>query len=183
TGGDSNTGTASVAGLVGVGGGAGLANFLGGTTTVSNCELGAGQAIGGSKNTAAGAGAVFANLGAGGAIFNYLGNYPSSGFGLLDPSVVSVFNSTFDHNVAQGGHGGDGVGGGIADVLSAMTTVSSSTITQNEADGGVGAAGLGGGAFNDATSTLALTTSFVTQNQANGTPGIGGGVYNLSTFI
>ena len=97
--------------------------------------------------------------------------------------MVSVTNSTLDHNVAQGGRGGYGVGGGIADVLSATTTVAGSTLTQNEAIGGEGGgAGLGGGASNDATSTLELTDSSVTRNQANGSPGIGGGVYNLGTF-
>jgi hypothetical protein len=181
-GGDNNNGAASVAGLVGAGAGAGIANFLGGTTSVGSSEIDNGQATGGNKNTTSGAGAVLANLGAGGGIFNYLGNYCSSGFGMLDPSAVTVTDSTLHHNVAQGGRGGAGLGGGIADVLSASTAVAGSTVTQNQANGGKGAAGLGGGAYNDASSSLSLTTSSVTNNQANGTPGTGGGVYTVGMF-
>ena len=171
-----------MAGLVGAGVGAGLANFLGGTTSVSGSELDHGQARGGKGNSASGAGAVFAGLGAGGGIFNFLGNYNSSVFGQLNPSVVTVTNSTLDHNLAQGGGGGNGLGGGIANLLSATTTVDSSFLTNNQANGDGGGAGLGGGAYNDATSSLTLTTSLVTGNHANGKPGIGGGIYNLGTF-
>ena len=127
---------------------------LGGTASVSGSDLDHNQASGGHHNTAGGTGAVFAGLGAGGGIFNYLGNYNSSGYGLLDASVVTVSGCTIDHNQAQGGGGGNGEGGGIANVLDATTTVASSIITQNEADGDGGGAGLGGGAYNDATSTL-----------------------------
>ena len=170
--------------LSGPGLGAGLANFLGGTTSVSGSRLDHGQARGGKGNSASGPpGAAFAGLGAGGGIFNWLGNYNSSSFGmLLNPSVVTVTNSTLDHNQAQGGGGGNGLGGGIANLLSATTTVDSSCLTHNHANGDGGGAGLGGGAYNDATSSLTLTTSSVTGNHANGKPGIGGGIYNLGTF-
>jgi hypothetical protein len=78
--------------------------------------------------------------------------------------------------------GGNGAGGGIANLLSARTMVTGSTIAQNEVIGAWGGAGLGGGLFNDATSTLALTDALVTQNHANGHPGIGGGVDTVGTF-
>jgi hypothetical protein len=182
-GGDNNHGTATVAGLVGAGAGAGIANYLGGTASVSDSELDHNQARGGKGNTASGAGALFAGLGAGGGIFNFLGNYNSSTLGLLNSSVVSVTNSTLDHNLAQGGGGGTGLGGSIVNLLSATTTVDSSFLTNNQANGDGGGAALGGGAYNDATSSLSLTASSVTGNHANGQPGIGGGVYNLGTFI
>jgi hypothetical protein len=180
-GGDNNTGNASVAGLIGAGVGAGLANFLGGTAIVQGSELDHGQARGGKGNSASGTN-EFAGLGAGGGIFNWLGNYDSPTFGQLNPSVATVTNSTLDQNLAQGGGGGNGEGGGIANLLSATTTVATSFLTLNQANGDGGGAGLGGGAYNDATSTLALTKSLVTGNHANGKPGIGGGVYNLGTF-
>jgi hypothetical protein len=78
--------------------------------------------------------------------------------------------------------GGNGAGGGIANLLSATTMVTGSTIAQNEVIGAWGGAGLGGGLFNDATSTLALTDALVTQNHANGHPGIGDEVYTVRTF-
>jgi hypothetical protein len=180
-GGDNNSGTASVAGLVGDGVGAGIMNGLGGTVSITGSEFDHNQARGGRGNTAAGAGAVFAGLGAGGGIFNYLGNYNSSGYGPFNASVVTVTNSTIAFNLAQGGGGGNGEGGGIANVLDAATTVADSVLILNQANGG-GGAGLGGGAYNDATSNLALTKALVTLNQADGSPGIGGGVYTLGTF-
>ena len=124
----------------------------------------------------------------------------------MNASVVSVTNSPPDHNQAQGSGGGNaerearearerddhnlaqegggnGLGGGIANLLSATTTVDSSYLTNNQANGDGGGAGLGGGAYNDATSTLKLTKSLVISNHANGKPGIGGGIYNLGTFF
>ena len=180
-GGDNNTGTASVSGLVGTGVGAGIANYAGGTATVSGSVLDNDQASGGNHNTAGGAGAVFAGLGAGGGIFNYLGNYNSSVYGSLGVSVVTVSDCVIDLNQAQGG-GGNGEGGGIANLLGATTTVDNSLLTLNEANGAGGGAGLGGGAYNDRTSSLALTKDLVTLNEADGAPGIGGGVYTLGTF-
>jgi hypothetical protein len=182
-GGNHNTGSASVAGLVGAGVGGGIMNALGGTAAVSASTLSYNQAVGGTGNSAGGTGAVFANLGAGGALFNWLGNYnsPPEDYGPLGPSVVTLSNCLIASNQAEG-LGGNGEGGGIANVLSARTTVTSSVLVGNEADGDGGGAGLGGGAYNDATSTLTLTKSLVTLNRADGSPGIGGGVYNLGTF-
>jgi hypothetical protein len=180
-GGDNNIGTASVAGLVGAGAGAAIANYAGGTATVTGCDLDLNRAVGGHHNTAGGLGAVFAGLGAGGGIFNFLGNYNSAGYGLFATSVVTVSGSLIDLNLAQGGSGGNGEGGGIANLLSATTTLSSTTLILNEANGGSGA-GLGGGAYNDATSSLTLTKSLVILNQANGATGIGGGIFTLGAF-
>jgi hypothetical protein len=95
--------------------------------------------------------------------------------------VVTVSNSLIDFNEAEGGGGGNGVGGGIAGLLSATTAVSRSTVTLNEAEGNDGA-GPGGGFYNDATSALTLAKALVTLNEADGSPGIGGGVYNLGSF-
>jgi len=156
-------------------------NYAGGTTTIGDSWFVDNQADGGNGNTGASA-SVFANLGAGGAIFNFLGNFNSSGFGQLDASVVSVSGSTLSLNLAQGGVGGNGDGGAIANLLDAATTVDHSVITLNKARGGVGGAGLGGGAFNDAASSLGLTHCVVTLNRANGSPGIGGGVYTVGTL-
>ena len=153
-GGDNNSGTASVAGLVGAGAGGGIANYLGSTASVSGGELDHNQASGGHQNTAGGSGAVFAGLGAGGGVFNGLGNYGSSGYGAFSASVLTVSSSFIDLNQAQG-NGANGVGGGSANLLSATTTVDSSYLTHNQANGDGGGAGLGGGAYNDATSTLA----------------------------
>ena len=102
-GGDNNTGTASVAGLVGVGVGAGIMNYLGGTASVSGSELDHNQASGGHHNTAGGTGAVFAGLGAGGGIFNYLGNYNSPG---LRPLERQRGHRQQLHDRAQPGPGG-----------------------------------------------------------------------------
>ena len=180
-GGDNNSGTATVAGLVGVGAGSSIANYAGGTASISGgSQFNQGQAAGGQQNTASGTGAVFAGLGSGAAIFNYLGNYASSAYGILNASALTIDGSTFDHNDAQGG--GNGEGGGIANLLSATTTMSKVTIRQNQANGGVGRPGLGGGLYNDATSSLALTDCSVTRNRAKGSPGAGGGVYNIGTF-
>lgn len=95
---------------------------------------------------------------------------------------AAITASAISGNLAQGGVGGNGEGGGIANLLSAHTTVTGGTINLNAADGGAGGAGLGGGVFNDATSTLVLDDALVILNQAIGAPGIGGGVYTVGTF-
>jgi hypothetical protein len=178
-GGDDDTGIGSVAGLVGTGAGAGIANYSGSTAEISKSELIDGQAGGGYLDTAGGTGTVLAGVGTGGGVFNFLGDYNSPGYGDLNASAVAISNSTLQCNQALGGGGGEG--GGIAGVFDATTRVADSTIIQNVA-GGAGGAGLGGGAYNDATSSLALTASIVTLNQADGSPGVGGGIYTLGTF-
>jgi hypothetical protein len=177
-GGDKNTGTASVAGLVGTGAGAGIANYAGGTASVSASALDSNEARGGRGNTAGG-GVVFAGVGAGAGLFNYLGSYNSTDFGPLGPSVLTVSGCTIDSNQATGGDGA-GLGGGLFN--SDTTTVANSSVTNNLAAGGGNGAGLGGGLYNAAASSVALTHCVVTQNQAKGSPGIGGGVYNLGLF-
>jgi hypothetical protein len=179
-GGDKNTGSASVAGLVGSGAGAGIANYAGGTASVSNSALDQNQARGGRGNTAGGGGAILSGVGAGAGLFNYLGSYNSTGFGPLNPSVLTVSGCTIDSNQATGGGDGDGLGGGLFN--SDTTTVTNTSVTNNQATGGGNGAGLGGGLYNAAASSLALTHCVVTRNQAKGSPGIGGGVYNLGKF-
>jgi hypothetical protein len=93
-----------------------------------------------------------------------------------------------------GGKGGNGLGGGIANLLGSMLTVGNSTLDYNGAiggNGGVGGNGLGGGIYNDGStasgvSSLTVTGSTITDNQAQGGQGgapgkagqgIGGGVY------
>ena len=180
-GGNNNTGTATTGGFVGAGVGGGIANYLGGTASVSSSVLTLGTALGGHGNTAGGTG-VFAGLGAGGGIFNGLGNYDSSGYGQFNVSTVTVSDSVIDLNLAQGGGSGTGAGGGIAAVLDASTTVTGSLLTLNQASGSGHGSGLGGGLYNDATSSLALTNTLVLLNLATGSPGIGGGVYTIGTF-
>jgi hypothetical protein len=199
-GGDNNSVDASVAGLAGVGVGGGIANFLGGSASVTRTSMIYNQAIGGSGNTTGGGGALFANLGAGGGVFNYLGNYNSSGYGPLDASALTFSNGLLAGNQALGGPGtptsagGDGWGGGLADLLSSTTMATDAVVFGNLARGGdgeTGGDGLGGGFYNDATSTLALQHGLVVGNFAlggkgssagNDGEGIGGGVYNLGAF-
>ena len=84
--------------------------------------------------------------------------------GFTDNSVLTIADSTLDHNVAQGGdggksgNGGDGFGGGLAIQTGSSATANGSTITHNQALGGQGGAGGADG------------------------QGIGGGVYSLGTF-
>jgi hypothetical protein len=180
-GGANNSGTATLAGFVGSGIGAGIANYLGSSAQVTSTTVSSNHALGGTGNSGGGGGAVFCNLGSGGGIFNSLGNFNSSGYGQLIASAVTITNSTLDHNQAVGG-GGTGAGGGIANFVSATTTVDTSALTNNQANGDGGGAALGGGAYNDATSSLKLTASQVTKNHANGAPGIGGGIFTLGGF-
>jgi hypothetical protein len=135
--------------------GAGIANFLGGTTIVSGSELDHGQARGGKGNSASGTGALFAGLGAGGGIFNFLGNYNSSSLGLLNPSVVTVTNSTLDHNLAQGGGGGNGLGGGAYNDATSTLKLTKSLVIGNHANG---KPGVGGGIYNLGTFTFDVFT-------------------------
>ena len=167
-------------GLVGDGVGGGIANIAGGTARVTRSTLYYNQATSGVQNSATGSSSLFANLGAGGAVFNYLGSYSSTGFGQLGPkSTTTVTDCAIDYNLAEG-QGGDGEGGGIADVLSSTTVVTGSALTMNQASDAVANSGLGGGIFNDAESTLALTNSQVTSNLASGSAGRGGGIYYVA---
>jgi hypothetical protein len=181
-GGHNNSGSASVAGLIGTGGGGGVTNYAGGTAGLTGSLLFNNTARGGTGNSDSGGGGLLVDgAGLGGGIFNFLGGYNSSGYGQFDTSTVTLTNCLLIANKAQGGAGGNGEGGGIANLFDASTTLYNSVVAQDLAVGGSGA-GLGGGAYNDATSTLALTGSLVTGNLAVGATGIGGGVYTVGTF-
>jgi hypothetical protein len=142
-GGNNNTGTASVAGFVGAGVGAGIANYLGGTANISDSTLALGLASGGHGNTASGTD-VFAGLGAGGGIFNAVGNYNSSGYGQFNASVVTVSNCVVALNQAQGGGSGAGLGGGVYNDGSSSLALTGSLVFLNQANG---TTGLGGGIY------------------------------------
>lgn len=117
----------------------------------------------------------------------------------LGAGTLDVSNSRFEGNEAQGGTGGAGGNGGIAqgggfysDVLggtAATVTVSNSHIAGNVVRGGLGVAGgnaLGGGIYNGATiPVFNMTQCTVTGNAAEGgaAQGIGGGIYNLGSFL
>ena len=150
SGGENNSGSASVSALVGAGAGGGIAAYAGGTVNVSGSAVSGNLVRGGQNNTASGAGTVFADLGAGGGIFNYLGNFNSPSYGNLDPSVLTVSGSALSGNRAEAGLGGQADGGGIADVLSTTSptsvntvSISDSKITGNQASGATGSSATG----------------------------------------
>jgi CSLREA domain-containing protein len=190
-GGDGNEG-GSGAFIVGWGLGGAISNgglqFEGATLVASNLTITHNQAVGGEGNT----GNVLAGAGAGGGLASWWAS-----------AAVTISYSTISHNQAVGGAGADGLGGGLANVLSSALTVSGCTVDDNlalggdGADGGDGGDGLGGGVYNgaglpnDVASSLQLFGSTVTGNHANGGEageggsdgeGVGGGVYNLGSF-
>jgi hypothetical protein len=59
--------------------------------------------------------------------------------------VVTVTNSTLDQNLAQGGGGGTGQGGGAYNDASSSLTLKGCLVTLNQANGNPGQ---GGGVFN-----------------------------------
>lgn len=157
---------------------------------VSHCKLTNNRAVGG----AAGAGTI-AQDGRGGAIANFV-------FGGLAPPVTVTATASIDHctlldNQAIGGAGptgGNGQGGGIANLTGGVLTVSNSLIALNQAIGGVGGNGgngQGGGIFNGGSSpvgtpSVTLQRTRVLRNQADGGAagdggsaglGVGGGLY------
>src|SRR5262249_37074056 len=172
------------------------------TLTLSNVTLRHNRAVGGTGNTAG----TFLGTGQGGGLAGS-GHNP---FGPPVSMAVTVNNSTITDNQAVGGQGvgggagGDGRGGGLANLFGAILTVSGSTLSGNQALGGVGGSGgnggsgLGGGLFNDGPSTfptnpgaptvLKVEGSALTHNQAQGgaagaggrSPGdgSGGGLWN-----
>jgi hypothetical protein len=185
-GGDGNVGGTSLTGgsgafIVGWGQGGAITNegwnrAAGTTLIASNLTLTRNRAVGGAGNT----GNALAGAGVGGGLASWWVS-----------ATVTIRNSTIAHNQAIGGHGADGLGGGLANVLGSALTVSGCTLDGNLALGGDGGNGLGGGAYNDAVSSLRLERSTITANHANGGEGgegrsdgegIGGGVYNLGVF-
>ncbi len=191
-GGNDNSGTAGVFGLVGVGTGGGIMNDLGSTSNISNAALIGNSAIGGNQNTDGGGGLVFVDLGAGGGIFNTLGSFNSSGYGQFDTSVVNITNSMLAFNLAQGGIGGNGEGGGIDNIASSALTISNSTVFGDQAIGGAASSGIpagngiGGGLDDsfDSSATVSNTTfvgNFVkggsgSHGQSDGN-GLGGAIF------
>jgi uncharacterized protein (TIGR03118 family) len=162
-GGAGNTGP-----FAGDGIGGGLANGLGGSTTLSNSTCSGNEAIGGQGSTGGKGGD-----GLGGGIANYLG------------ATLTVTNCTLDHNRAiggeadDGGNGGNGFGGGIYNDGNSpfgvsSLTVTGSTITHNEAKGGEGedggsdGQGIGGGLYLAAGGIVCIdTTTVVKKNHAS----------------
>jgi hypothetical protein len=162
-----------------------VARFGSAFLSVSDSTLTNNRAVGG----AAGASAVAQN-GRGGAIANYL--FP----GLLPPVTVTAIahidHSTILGNQAIGGAGptgGNGQGGGIANLNGGVLTLSNSLIALNQAiggagDGGNGGNGQGGGVFNGGpspvgTPSLTLLESFVVLNRADGGAAGAGGSAGL----
>jgi hypothetical protein len=160
----------------GLGGAIGnVARFGDATLSVGYCTLTNNRAVGG----AAGAGLV-AQDGRGGAIANYI-------FGGVAPPVTVTATANIDHctilgNQAVGGAGptgGNGQGGGVANLNGGVLTVSDSLIALNQPIGGVGGLGgnggngQGGGIFNGGpspvgTPSLTVHRSLVVFNQADG---------------
>jgi hypothetical protein len=133
----------------------------------------------------AGAGGASAGEGAGG--------------GIASADILTVLGSTLAHNRALGGageagaNGGEGLGGGVH-VADGIASVLDTAIDYNQAvggdadAGGTGGNGFGGG-IHVVAGTVIVSTSEVTYNDALGGHGsvdglgIGGGVYNLGTFL
>lgn len=107
-----------------------------------------------------------------------------------------------DHNHAVGGDGGDGLGGGMANLLGGVFNVAGCTVNRNHAQGGVAVAagsggdGFGGGIYNGAASAhssnlgaptvLRVEHTSITQNKAQGgvaadgiSDGVGVGVVSI----
>jgi hypothetical protein len=97
---------------------------------------------------------------------------------------------------APGASGGDGTGGGIANLSGSFLTITGTSITANTASGGAGGKGssrgtggdgTGGGIQNDASSSLNLSDCFIAANTARGARaggnGEGGGVFTLGTAV
>jgi hypothetical protein len=134
---------------------------------------------------AAGAGGTKAGLGAGG--------------GIASAGILTVLGSGLSHNWALGRdgaggpNGGDGLGGGLY-IAGGTASVLDTAIHHNRAfggDGDTGGNGLGGGVY-VAAGTVVVSASDISDNQAvgglggdGGTDGlgVGGGAYNLGTFL
>jgi hypothetical protein len=196
--------------FVGTGFGGGIATTAGdpmGTGSareliLQNVTVRHNRAVGGAGNTAG----AFVNAGIGGAIANN-GSNNNALLSLSGGCTVTLVNSMADKNHAIGADGGDGLGGGIANVLGGVFNIAGSILTHNHAQGGdavavsTGGNGFGGGIYNGAASThssnlgaatvLTVEHSSITQNKAQGGvaadgdsdgAGVGGGVYNLGLF-
>jgi hypothetical protein len=197
-GGSGNTGGNNAIQL-GAGIGGGMRNA--GTLTLDLCSFTGNLAVGGTGN----AGGAFVSAGTGGGLANQAAVVTAGASGA---GAATISNSVFTGNEAiggaggPGGTGGDGLGGGIANILGSSLITTSCTLTGNGATGGAagsggnGGNGFGGGIYNDGPSvlpanagtpaTLIVTASTMTDNQAIGGAagnggsagqGIGGGAY------
>src|SRR5262249_57414721 len=141
-GGSGNRGDGASFQFVGTAWGGGIATVGGNpsgspvTLTLSNVTLRHNRAVGGAGNTAG----TFLGTGQGGGLAAS-GHNPTRSSG---GSTTTVSNSTITDNQAVGGQGvgggdgGDGRGGGMANLLGAILTVSGSTLSGNQALGGAG---------------------------------------------
>jgi hypothetical protein len=169
--------------------GGAIANDDGLHFAVGGCTFSHNEAIGGSNATS-----DSGNLaqGVGGAI--------------VTEGVATITNSSFDHNLAQGGSGdvggtgvvlnGRGIGGAIANFFQgASMSVGNCTFMDNQAVGGAGdsgglvvGTGVGGGIDNERGGAATVTDSCFIGNQAvggagaagqNGADGLGGAIANV----
>jgi hypothetical protein len=151
------------------------------TLTVLGSSVIDNQAQGGT----AGVGSSSAGLGAGG--------------GIASADLLTLLGSSLAYNRALGGAGeagascGDGLGGGL-NIAGGIASVLDTAIDDNQAAGGdaeaaaTGGNGFGGGVYVGA-GTVLVNASEITSNAAVGGHGgadglgVGGGVYNVGTFI
>ena len=163
----------------GEGMGGGIVNN--GPLTVTNTAFIGNQTVGGSGGSASGGGIGFQAV--------------------VGPVQATIQTSTFAGNQAIGGSGGSGGNGGAAEGGGLFVgannelTITSAIINNNLAkggngsNGGNGGKGLGGGIFDNPGATLVLNADLITGNSAVGGAGgaggngMGGGLYNLGTFV
>jgi hypothetical protein len=88
---------------------------------------------------------------------------------------LTVTNSTFTGNSADGSPGTGGIGGGILNSGGGSVTVTDSTFTGNSAGGDPGTTGIGGGIFTNGGGSLTITNSTFAGNSA----GAGGAILGL----
>ena len=157
--------------------------------SVFGVTLRANRALGGSGNTPG----KIANAGIGGG----LGSNGSNVMQLVSPGCITTMQDcTIEHNLAIGGSGGQGLGGGIANILGGFVQVSGGALMKNRAQGGDGGPGMGGGIYNGpasnhpsnpgAPTVLKVEGADVAFNKAQGGFGAtaghaaGGGLWNGS---
>jgi hypothetical protein len=88
---------------------------------------------------------------------------------------LTVINSTFIGNSADGSPGTGGIGGGILNSGGGSVTVTNSTFISNSAGGDPGTTGIGGGIFTNGGGSLTVTNSTFASNSA----GAGGAILGL----
>jgi hypothetical protein len=193
-----------------------------GTTTITNSLFTDNSAVGAPGSGAVAAGGAIANdqdtldvLGStflgndakAGSSASSMGGSASGGAIWAAFSTVTIQGGLISGNSAVGGRGGsakgepgggggNGTGGGIANMFASSLTITGATILGNTAEGGAGGKGStrgtggdgsGGGIENDGPATLSVTGSFVMGNSAVGGGGggnaDGGGIDTLGTAV